>query len=348
MAAAPLWDIFCRVIDNHGDIGVCWRLAADLAARAQRVRLWVDHAAALQWLAPQGHEGVQVLPWRSPLPPVVPGDVVIEAFACELDVAWITAMAGRARAPVWINLEYLSAEAFVERNHGLPSPQPCGLVKYFFYPGFTQGTGGLLREADLAQRQAGFERGSWLASQGIAWHGEDLISLFCYEPPALDSLLDQLASRARPSRLLVTCGRAHEAVARALARRAADQPTPALSYLPALTQIDYDHLLWACDLNFVRGEDSLARALWAGKPLVWNIYPQHDHAHEAKLEAFLALLRPPAALARFHRVWNALAPGDLPVLPIEDWQASICRLRERLMALPDLSTRLLEFVRKTG
>jgi hypothetical protein len=21
------WDIFCRVIDNFGDIGVCWRLA---------------------------------------------------------------------------------------------------------------------------------------------------------------------------------------------------------------------------------------------------------------------------------------------------------------------------------
>ncbi|HEY0886111.1 MAG TPA: elongation factor P maturation arginine rhamnosyltransferase EarP, partial [Ramlibacter sp.] len=23
---AMLWDIFCKVIDNHGDIGVCWRL----------------------------------------------------------------------------------------------------------------------------------------------------------------------------------------------------------------------------------------------------------------------------------------------------------------------------------
>ena len=31
-----LWDVFCRVIDNHGDLGVCWRLACHLAARGQR------------------------------------------------------------------------------------------------------------------------------------------------------------------------------------------------------------------------------------------------------------------------------------------------------------------------
>ncbi|MEO7887531.1 MAG: elongation factor P maturation arginine rhamnosyltransferase EarP, partial [Polaromonas sp.] len=41
------WDIFCKVIDNFGDIGVCWRLAADLASRGHKVRLWVDDASAL-------------------------------------------------------------------------------------------------------------------------------------------------------------------------------------------------------------------------------------------------------------------------------------------------------------
>ena len=32
-----LWDIFCQVIDNHGDVGVCWRLARELAARGHTV-----------------------------------------------------------------------------------------------------------------------------------------------------------------------------------------------------------------------------------------------------------------------------------------------------------------------
>ena len=62
-----MWDIFCRVIDNHGDLGVCVRLARQLAARGVSVRLWVDDASALAWMAPdvaQGScPGLSVLPW---------------------------------------------------------------------------------------------------------------------------------------------------------------------------------------------------------------------------------------------------------------------------------------------
>ncbi|MBY0444112.1 MAG: elongation factor P maturation arginine rhamnosyltransferase EarP, partial [Burkholderiales bacterium] len=37
------WDIFCRVIDNYGDIGVCWRLARQLSfEHGFAVRLMVD------------------------------------------------------------------------------------------------------------------------------------------------------------------------------------------------------------------------------------------------------------------------------------------------------------------
>ena len=41
------WDIFCTVVDNYGDIGVCWRLARQLAAEhGFAVRLWVDDLAS--------------------------------------------------------------------------------------------------------------------------------------------------------------------------------------------------------------------------------------------------------------------------------------------------------------
>ena len=44
------WDIFCSVVDNFGDIGVCWRLARRLSAGlGQQVRLWVDDLAADRW-----------------------------------------------------------------------------------------------------------------------------------------------------------------------------------------------------------------------------------------------------------------------------------------------------------
>jgi uncharacterized repeat protein (TIGR03837 family) len=343
-----LWDIFCRVIDNHGDIGVCWRLAAGLARRGEKVRLRVDDASALAWMAPEGTAGVDVLPWSSD---PGPGDVVIEAFGCELPQAFQALIAAKTRTtgiqPAWVNLEYLTAESFAERNHGLPSPvlagAGAGLVKHFFYPGFTQETGGLLREADLLSQAASFDRGAWLTAHGVPDDGARLVSLFCYEPPALCALLTQLASADEPTRLLVTSGRAASAV-RALLGTAAHQGQLSVSYLPLMPQGEFDRLLWSCDANFVRGEDSLVRALWAGKPFVWQLYPQHDAAHHAKLEAFLDWLDAPASWGDFHRAWNGVTQS-LPVFEPRAWVDTVAAARQRLLAQDDLATQLLRFVR---
>jgi uncharacterized repeat protein (TIGR03837 family) len=349
------WDVFVRVIDNHGDIGVCWRLAAALAARGEHVRLWLDQPQALQWMAPQGHERVEVLHWRAPAPALEPGDVVIEAFGCDPPSDFVEALAARTRRlgrqPAWINLEYLSAEGYVERSHGLPSPVThgpgAGLVKRFFYPGFTPRTGGLLREKDLEQRQSNFDRAAWLAPQGVRAEGARLISLFCYEPPALAQLLAQLAQAAEPSVLLVTAGRARAAVEKLLPG-IASQGQLKLHFLPLLSQQDYDHLLWSCDLNFVRGEDSLVRAIWAGRPFVWQLYPQDDGAHHAKLRAFMDWLAPPDALRRFHAAWNGMGDTALPGLDVAGWTATAELARRKALVLPELATELLRFAGQPG
>jgi uncharacterized repeat protein (TIGR03837 family) len=360
-APTLLWDIFCKLIDNFGDLGVCWRLSRNLAARGQRVRLWVDDASALAWMAPAGCPGVEVRAWTQPLPlqGVQAGDVLVEAFGCEVPAEFVALMALRARhggpPAAWINLEYLSAEAYVERSHGLPSPvmsgAGAGLSKHFFYPGFTQQTGGLLREPDLMQRQAGFDRAAWLRRKGIAWQaGERLVSLFCYEPQALPRLLAQLAADPVPTRLLVTGGRASAAVQAAIEDQSKRQPAwnakgvLSITQLALLDQIDFDHLLWSCDLNFVRGEDSLVRALWAGRPLVWQIYPQRDDAHHGKLEAFLDMLQAPASLRAFHRAWNGVDQAPPGPLELQSWGETVRVCRERLLQQPDLVSQLLEFV----
>lgn len=334
------WDIFCRVIDNHGDAGVCWRVAAELAARGEAVRLWMDDVSMLAWMAPEGAPGVEVHAWREPLPEVVPGEVVVEAFGCDPPPAFVARMAAAARPPAWLNLEYLSAEGYVERSHGLPSPvlqgPGAGLVKRFFYPGFTPSTGGLLREQDLEVRRAAFDRAAWRRDRGLPEAGAQVLSLFCYEPPLLGELLAQLAAGDRPTHLLVTAGRAAAAV-RAL-------PPPGgnlrLHWLPLLSQRGYDELLWACDLNFVRGEDSVVRGLLAGVPAVWQIYPQDDLAHHAKLQAFLDWLRPPADLREFVLAWNGVRGGPLPVLDPPSWAATAADALARIRALPELATEL--------
>lgn len=350
------WDIFCRVIDNHGDLGVCWRLSADLAARGHQVRLWVDDASALAWMAPAGHPRVQVLPWRDhPLDAGdAPGDVVIEAFGCELPPSYQAALADATKVrphhpPVWINLEYLSAETYVERSHGLPSPVMAGpakgLTKWFFYPGFTPRTGGLLREPgmDADWRNAPTAEHATRPRSTRALR----ISLFCYEPPALTAWLHGLSRASHPSHLWVAAGRSQAAVRRSLPAGHRHGASLNLRHLPYLTQAGYDRLLRHADLNVVRGEDSLVRALWAGRPLVWHIYPQDDGAHHAKLEAFLSLSQAPDSLKDYHRRWNDDQPQPLPELtpqllsPWRDWAKA---LRQRLLAQPDLTTQLIAFV----
>ena len=369
MKTGNLWDIFCRVIDNFGDIGVCWRLAVGLATRGERVRLWVDDASALAWMAPQGAPNIEVMAWTQPIQTegLEMGDILMEAFGCEVAPEFIAAYAHSTRARglkgLWINLEYLSAEPFVERCHGLPSPvmhgPGAGLTKHFFYPGFTAATGGLLREPDLAERRARFDRTAWLQQQGIECRSERLVSLFCYEPPALGELLAQLANAPQATRLLVTSWRAATAVRACIESNNRLQPLwnqreqLSFSYIPPLIQHDFDHLLWACDLNFVRGEDSLVRALWANKPFVWQIYHQDDDAHHLKLNAFLNALGAPDSLKRFHHAWNGLNtaqdpnPAPLPLLDLPLWQEFATRLRLELWQNKDLVTQLLLFASKS-
>ncbi len=351
------WNLFCRVIDNHGDLGVCWRLAADLAARGEQVRLWVDEPSALDWMAPDGADGVTVHVFDAAgHGDEVPGDVVIEAFGCELPQAFVRRMATASHPPVWINLEYLSAETYVERSHRLPSPQlsgpGAGLDKWFFYPGFGAGTGGLLREPGLLELRRGFDAKAWLVAHGVpirepADGPERIVSLFCYAQPALAGALAQFA--AEPTLLLATPG---HAASQLLAQIGPTLRRGALRVhlLPRLAQTDYDRLLWACDLNFVRGEDSFVRAQWAGAPFVWQAYPQRDGAHAMKLVAFLDRFLDEAApafaarLRALHAAWNGLttSPWTMPAAAI--WRAHCLAWREKLLAQADLTTQLIGFV----
>lgn len=305
------WDLFCRVVDNFGDIGICWRLARQLAEEHQAVvRLWVDDLHCFSALCPsisvtarsQRLNQIEVCHWQ---PQYVTGfttkdvgDVVIEAFACEIPEVYVMAMAARVSPPVWINLEYLSAEDWVESCHLLSSPHPkLPIRKHFFFPGFTARTGGLIREQSLIKQRIAFDdaqQQKFFSALGIPDRPSlgTRISLFCYSNPALPALLDCWAGGTAPIQLLVTSGAACRQVAEWLGEPL-DLGQPccrgplSVHAIPFLPQSDYDRVLWGCDLNFVRGEDSFVRAQWAGRPFVWQIYPQTDDVHLTKLNAFL-------------------------------------------------------------
>jgi len=377
------WDIFCKVVDNYGDIGVTWRLARQLAdEHGLAVRLWVDHPEPLARLWPQVDAslpaqevaGVDVRRWDAAADKAGPAGVVIEAFGCEPPAEYVARMAGAASAPAWINLEYLSAEPWVDQHHGLASPHPrLPLIKYFFFPGFTRATGGLLRERDLfaardARRADPAGEVAYWRSLGIAPRAPDEIrvSLFAYENPAIAGLLDAWSAGESPVLCLVPEGRAPPEVAAFFGREriaAGDSLARGrltVRLIPFTDQTGYDRLLWSCDWNFVRGEDSFVRGQWAARPLVWHIYPQGGEAHHAKLMAFWQRysvglgLPASAALKSIWRGWNGMGAPD--------WRDSWNTVAQSGPALalhaaqwartqantPDLASQLVEFAGKVA
>lgn len=370
------WDIFCVVVDNYGDIGVTWRLARQLAAEhGLAVRLWVDDLKSFERLWPsvephrarQWQEGVEICQWPQQWPAVSAADVVVEAFGCKLPPEYRQAMAARPTPALWFNLEYLSAETWVSGCHGLPSPQPDRLQKYFFFPGFEAKTGGLLREAGLLDQRRLFQadgpaRQAFLASLGVSVApGARLMSLFAYENASLGDWLDALAAAETPTHVLVPQGRVLGDVQAWLAE---DELVPGAAHrrgsltvqvVPFVRQDQYDRLLWCCDFNAVRGEDSFVRAQWAGRPLLWHIYEQEEYAHWEKLEAFLSLyveaLSPDAgqALTLLWRAWNQglsmAEPWRQVLAHWDELQANAQKWCETQAAQPDLASALVNFYR---
>ncbi|MEY3654768.1 MAG: hypothetical protein RL739_2938, partial [Pseudomonadota bacterium] len=312
-------------------------------------------------------------------PPMLHG--VIEAFGCELPDMVKTALAAERPAPVWINLEYLSAEPHVERLHGLPSPVMSGpargLQKWFFYPGFTVQTGGLLhplppktlatqqtdpKALDAASAPALTSTLSNANADGISAlchttlegsdHDPDArpglrVLLFCYEPASLPTWLTAWADGSQPIDLSVCAGRASRAVQAWQDQRAsAGDGALRITHLPWVSQVTFDALLAQHDLNLVRGEDSWVRAIWAGQAFMWQIYPQGDGVHHTKLGAFLSLFKAPADLVQAHQAWNAdsaQAPPSLSVPQLNAWREWVRGVRQGLLAQPDLAGQLTDF-----
>ncbi len=304
--------LFCKVIDNYGDIGICWRLARQLQQEhGITVTLWVDDLRSFQRICPEVDinakvqllAGVTVRHWPNQegiFSPSDIADIVIEFFACDIPPGYINAMAECKPRPVWLNLEGLSAEEWVEGCHTLPSPHSrLPLTKYFFFPGFTNKTGGLLHESSLEQQRQQFQSDQitqmdFLAQFGVtsAEMASLKVSLFCYPHAPVSAFFDTWQNCDAPVTCLVPEGVAVEAVqafirGQAKPGIARTQGMLTVRILPFVAQPDYDKLLWACDLNFVRGEDSFVRAQWAGKPFIWHIYPQDKNLHHKKLQAFL-------------------------------------------------------------
>jgi uncharacterized repeat protein (TIGR03837 family) len=370
------WDIFCQIVDNYGDAGVCWRLARALSRLSSssvnnvecddsRIRLFCDDLNVLNVIthgdavAHGASLGVEVLPWSAAESPAIlasVGDVVIEAFACHLPKPYVEAMVQKTsqkvsvKQPIWINLEYLTAEAWADDMHLMPSPQNNGLNKYFYFPGFTPKAGGvLLGDWDEVTSNSLNIPTSLSSAFESCRPKSKKVSIFNYKQAPLDAWLGSVNQVALEHGEMVDvflCADQNVSTTTQAALSSVDSAVK-LIQLPFIPQEDYDYLLSVCDINLVRGEDSFVRSQWAGKPFIWDIYPQSDLAHEVKLDAFLeryfeggsAKLR---AIGMSAMKWGS-ASDWWPHL--NAWTSHSEVWRQKLMSLGHLEGKILDFVK---
>jgi uncharacterized repeat protein (TIGR03837 family) len=376
-ATACRWDLICRVVDNYGDAGVSWRLARQLVHdHGIAVCLWIDRPETLQALLPpldpqqaeQVVEGVTVRVLTEAATPDDDVTAVLESFGCGLPARYLQAMVSRDRPPCWVVLEYLSAESWVASHHGLASPHPqLSLQRWFYFPGFEASTGGLLRERDLFARRESFDDAAVFAfrsSLGLQApvEGGFAVLLFAYAQAPVAEWFKAMARASRPVTVYVPKSVLWPAVGRffgqgelragqVLARNALT-----VQALPFLPQRQFDELLWSCDFNIVRGEDSFVRAQWAGRPMIWRPYPQAGGTDLDKMNAFLTryLAGWPAAgsaaVADFYRAWSGNGDADWPerwrllteILP--EWRKRAPDWARELENAGDMAAKLVEFV----
>jgi uncharacterized repeat protein (TIGR03837 family) len=237
------------------------------------------------------------------------------------------------------------------------------LEKFFFLPGFTNKTGGVLREANLiAQREIflSTQRQAWLTKLAIyPKQGARLISLFSYETSSLLSLVEVWQQSQQAVHCLIPDGKSLRCLNLCLEQNLMvgdllTLGTLTLQVIPFLSQLDYDRLLWCCDINFVRGEDSFIRAQWAGRPFIWHIYPQEENTHLLKLEAFLHRYLPltdnpqQEAIRQLWLGWNKGEPVDKLWLNCESlhtsWHQTSHEWMTFLQQQPSLVENLVHFV----
>lgn len=364
-------DLFCQVVDNYGDIGVCWRLARQLS-RSIPVRLFVDDLQAFSRIekaidpkqSPQRVAHTVIHHW-SDAEQAQPAPIVIEAFGCDLPERYLHHMPQHTQ--LWLNVEYLSAESWVEDLHLMPSPQANGISKYFFFPGFTEKTGGLLAPMEGLEIEKGVRAAEDVApapaigeqqpllgaktdsSSNFDWQrfGLSIPShhrvafVFPYPNAPLETLYEVLAQQVRPWTVLL----------------AATAPEPVLSpeqrtrlsihRLPFIQQADFDALLDAADLNIIRGEDSFVRAIWAAKPFIWQPYIQDEDTHLEKLRAWLDRTPFDAATQQLIMDWSTsqLRTEQLQqaLQGLNGWQQQCQAYARELAAHDDLVTQLIAF-----
>lgn len=278
-------DIFCQVIDNYGDVGVAYRLAREFKRvyPNKKLRFVINQIEELNLI--RKSEDIEIILYKDISKIENSADLIIESFGCEIPKEYMDKALKNVK--LIINLEYFSAEKWVDDFHLQESFLGGNLKKYFFIPGLSEKSGGILLDNEFLERKKKVEANKeyYLEKFGIKEKYDLIGSVFSYEKN-FDSLIEELKKLNKKVILLILSEKTQKNFIKYF-DNGNNYDKIKFVKLPFFTYDKYEELLALCDFNLVRGEDSFVRALLLGKPFLWHIYPQDENTHIKKLESFL-------------------------------------------------------------
>ena len=302
-------DIFCEIIDNYGDIGVVYRTAKELQKifPKSKIRAFLNRLDEFKKinsqvldLPSQNIDGIEYITFdylRDNANELLTAQVIIEAFGCQIPKEYMEIAYDNSE--LLINLEYLSAEDWIEDFHLQSSPLGRGkLKKVFFMPGFTEKSGGVIADSNYLERiQRVLENKEFYEKKYLSdiedRENKIVGTLFSYEKN-FTPLLEDLKKLDKDVVILAMGEKTQDSLRKILKNFSIEDFRNSLKYgkieirfLNFLNQEEYEELINIVDFNFVRGEDSFIRAVLTGKPYMWHIYCQEEYAHMDKIEGFL-------------------------------------------------------------
>ena len=278
-------DIFCQVIDNYGDVGVAYRLAREFKRvyPNKKLRFVINQIEELNLI--RKSEDIEIILYKDISKIENSADLIIESFGCEIPKEYMDKALKNAK--LIINLEYFSAEKWVDDFHLQESFLGGNLKKYFFIPGLSEKSGGILLDNEFLERKKKVEANKeyYLEKFEIKEKYDLIGSVFSYEKN-FDSLIEELKKLGKKIILLILSEKTQKNFIKYF-DNGNNYDKIKFVKLPFFSYDKYEELLALCDFNLVRGEDSFVRALLLGKPFLWHIYPQDENTHIKKLESFL-------------------------------------------------------------
>ena len=278
-------DIFCEVIDNYGDVGVAYRLAREFKRiyPNKQLRFIISKTEELDLI--KKAEDITIIAYKNIDKIETPADLVIETFACNIPETYMNKALKTSK--LIINLEYFSSENWVDDFHLQESFLGGNLKKYFFIPGLSEKSGGIILDKEFLDRKNKVQENKeyYLKQFNINENYDLIISVFSYEKN-FDNFLETLQKLDKKVLLLLLSEKTQKNFIKYFDNNNYYDKIKAVK-LPFFTYDKYEKLLALCDINLVRGEDSFVRALLLAKPFLWHIYPQDENAHIIKLESFL-------------------------------------------------------------